>query len=113
MLSLYRTDDARYYGARAGAVDGRAGVLDVDAGERGGEAVRVAFAPHLAVGDDVDAGRLHVANREQRRVVLRLLELFGRHAPDLGRAHARHLGAELGAVDEPVGLRVAPDDGGS
>src|SRR6185437_15172394 len=66
--------------------------------------------PHLAVGEDVDAGRLHVANRQERRIVLRLLEIFRRHAPDFGRPHAWHLGAERGAVDEPVGLRIAADD---
>ena len=50
-----------------------AGVGRVDALERGGEAVGVALAPHLAVGDDVDAGPLHVADGEQGGVVLRLL----------------------------------------
>ena len=49
-------------------------VVDVDAFERGRETVGIAFAPHLAVGDDVDAGALHVADRDQRGVVLRLLE---------------------------------------
>jgi hypothetical protein len=44
--------------------------------QRRRKAVRVALAPHLAVGDDVDPGLLQVADREQRRVVLRLLEEF-------------------------------------
>ena len=64
-------------------------VVDVDAVERGGEAVRVALAAHLAVGDDVDAGALHVADREQRRVVLRLLEPgFAARARSPARARA-------------------------
>ena len=58
----------------AAVVDDSAGIVDVDALERGGEAVGVALAPHLAVGDDVDAGALHVADGEERGVVLRLLE---------------------------------------
>ena len=58
----------------AAAVERRAGIVDVDALERGGEAVRVALAAHLAVGDDVEPGALLVADGEQRRVVLRLLE---------------------------------------
>jgi hypothetical protein len=33
--------------------------------------VRVALAADLAIGDDVDAGGLHVADRELGRVVLR------------------------------------------
>ena len=39
-------------------------VVAVHAVERGGEAVGVAFAPHLAIGDDVDAGALLVADRQ-------------------------------------------------
>ena len=70
-----------------------AGVVDVDAFERGREAVGIALAPHLAVGDDVDAGALHVADRDQGRVVLRLFEESAGDAPHLRRAHARHLRA--------------------
>ena len=100
-------------GVRApGAVGDRRRVVVVDAVERGGEAVGVALAAHLAVGDDVDAGALHVADREERGVVLRLLEVRLRDAPQLVHAHARHHGREHGAVDQPVGLRVAADDGG-
>ena len=64
-------------------------VVEVEPLERVGEAVRVALAPDLAVGDDVDAGVLHVADREQRRVVLRLLEPARVDAPELdGRRRA-------------------------
>ena len=61
------------------------GVVVVDALERGGEAVGVALAAHLAVGDDVDAGALHVADRQQRRVVLRLLQIRLGDAPQLAQ----------------------------
>ena len=104
--------NARHHGARTAAVDRAAGIHDVDALERSGEAVGVAFAPHLAIGDDVDAGLLHVADREQRGVVLRFLQVLLGNAPDLGRPHPRHLGAEFCAVDEPVGLGIAADNGG-
>src|SRR5204862_1316138 len=109
--ALDRAGDARHHGARAAAVDGAAGIHDVDALERGGEAVRVALTPHFAIRDDVDAGLLHVADREPRGVVLRFLQVFLADAPDLGRAHARHFGAEFCAVDEPVGLRIAANHG--
>ena len=87
------------------------GVVDVDPVERRGEAVRVALAAHLAIGDDVDAGPLHVADREQRRVVLRLLEPGFGHPPDFWHAHARHQRAQQLAVDQPLGLRIAADHG--
>ena len=77
----------------AAAVERRAGIVDVDAFERGGEAVGIAFAPHLAVGDDVEPGALLVADGEQRGVVLRLLEQFRRNAPQLLGAHARRKAA--------------------
>ena len=111
MLAADLADDARHRIGMAAAVERRAGIVDVDAFERGGEAVGVAFAAHLAVGDDVEAGALLVANREQRGVVLRLLETFGRDAPQLAGAHARReaLG-ELLAVDQPVGLRIGADE---
>ena len=66
-----------------------AGLVDVDALERGGEAVGVALAADLAVGDDVDAGPLHVADGDDGGIVLRLLEPRLGHAPDV-HAHARH-----------------------
>ena len=90
-----------------GTVERRAGIVDVDAFERGGEAVGVAFAPLLAVGDDVEAGALLVADGDERGVVLRLLEKFRRDPPQFLGAHARRKAAgQLLAVDQPVRLRV-------
>src|SRR5690606_24794035 len=74
-------DDARHRVRMAAAVERRAGVVDVDALERRREAVRVALAPYLAVRDDVEAGLLLRADRDDRGVVLRLLEPGRVHAP--------------------------------
>ena len=108
-----RADDARHpRAARPDRVDRRR-IVEIDALERGGEAVGVALAADLAVGDDVDAGALHVADREHRGVVLRLLEPGPRGC---ARSCARTRGtggiATAGAVDQPVRLRIAADDGG-
>jgi hypothetical protein len=104
--------DPRHERGLAGAAGDRRRVLDVDAAERGREAVGVALAAHLAVGDDVDPSALHVADREQRRVILRLLEPGLGDAPDFWHADARHGHAEARPVDQPVGLRVAADHRG-
>ena len=86
--------------------------VEIDAVERRREVVRVALAAHLAVRDDVDSGLLHVTDGETGRVVLRLLEERLRHTPELPGPNARRQPvAESLAVDEPVGLRIAPDDG--
>ena len=107
-----RADDPRDRVLVARAVERDPGVVEVDALERRREPVRVALAAHLAVGDHVDPGPLHVGDRKTGRVVLRLLEVRLGHAPELARADARRQAiAEPLAVDQPVGLRIAPDDG--
>ena len=45
-------------------------VVGVDALEHKRETIGVAFPPDLAVGHDVDTGALHIADREDGRVVL-------------------------------------------
>ena len=108
-----RPDHARHRVRMARAVERRSRVVEVEPLERVREVVRVALAPDLAVGDDVDAGLLHVAHGEHGRVVLRLLEPRLVDAPQLARGHARRQPPrELRAVDQPVGLRIAADDGG-
>ena len=110
MLAPHLAGDARHRIGMAGAVERRAGIVDVDAFERGGEAVGVAFAPHLAVGDDVEAGALLVVDREQRRVVLRLREVLRRYGPQFLGAHARRKTAgEFFTVDQPFRLGVGAD----
>jgi hypothetical protein len=113
MLAAYLAGDARHRVRMAGAIERAAGIVDVDALERGGEAVRVALAPHLAVGNDVEAGALLVADGDERGVVLRLLEPLRRHPPQLARAHPRWKpSGELLAVDQPFRLRVGADQRG-
>src|SRR3954464_6572364 len=93
----------------ARARDRDAWLVEVDAFEGGGEAVGIALAPDLAVGDDVDAGRLLRADREQSRIVLCFFQKGFFNPPKLACAHARwDLFGQPLAVDEPVGLWVAP-----
>ena len=92
MAAADRADDARHRVRVAGAVERRARVVEVDAVERGGEAVRVALAPDLAVGDDVEPGVLLGADREQGRVVLRLARATARR-PARAPARARAAGS--------------------
>src|SRR3712207_8245602 len=68
-------DDARHRVGVAAAVEGRAGVVEVDAGERGGEVVGVALPPDLAVGDDVQPrSEEHTSELQSRQyLVCRLL----------------------------------------
>ncbi len=89
MLAPHLAGDARHRIGMAGAVERGAGIVDVDAFERGGEAVGVALAAHLAVGDDVEAGALLVVDREQRRVVLRLRQMLGRARATISLARTR------------------------
>ena len=107
-----RADDSRDGVLVAGAVERDAGLVQVDPVERRREAVRVALPAHLPVGDHVDSRALHVRDRKPRRVVLGVLEKRLGYPPQLERAHAgRQPRAEPLAVDQPVGLRIAPDDG--
>ena len=98
----------RHGNLRARAADDLADAIACDTVERVRELVRVALAADFAVRDDVDAGALLLADRDDRRVVLRLLEPLGWDPPDLARTHARrHHFREHGAVDEPIGLGIA------
>ena len=111
MLAPHLAGDARHRIGMAGAVERGAGIVDVDAFERGGEAVGVAFAPHLAVGDDVEAGALLVVDREQRRVVLRLRQMLRRRRATIPwRAPAAESGrrASCGRSASPAGRRSRP-----
>jgi len=96
----------------AGAVGSLAGIVEIDTRERGGKTVGIALATLLAVGDDVEAGALLIADGEQRGVILRAVEPLRINEPKIVRAHARHLLGKLGPVDQPVRLRVGADQGG-
>ena len=114
MLAADLADDARHRVRVAGAVERAAGIVDVDALERGGEAVGVALAPDLAVGDDVQA-RPPPARGWRARVASSCASArngSGMRHSSL-RAHARREApGELLAVDQPLGLRVAADQRG-
>ena len=109
MLAPDRPDDARHRNRPAVAVDHRSRIFDVDAVERGSEAVGITFAPLLAVGDDVEPGTLLITNGENRGVVLRGFELVRRDKPKIVDAHARNLLRQLFAVDQPLRLRIGTD----
>src|SRR5262245_15254211 len=82
-------DHARHDLARAVPPLDLGWIVDVDAAERVGEAVEVALAPNLAVGDDVDAGGLLHAYSLRRRIVLSFLEIRLLDTPDLFQSDAR------------------------
>ena len=91
VLAADRADDARHRYRLAAAVDRGAGIFDIDAVERGGEAVGIAFAPLLAVGDDIEPGALLIADGEDGGVILCRFKLVRRDQPEILGAHARHL----------------------
>ena len=87
-------------------------IVGIHAFERRDKIIRIAFAAHFAIGDDVDAGALHVADRQDCRVILRFLQAVRGDAPQFMHVDARHALGKQRAVDQPVGLRIAADDGG-
>src|SRR4051812_29669317 len=110
MFPANLADDAWHGVGMARAVERAAGIVDVDALERGGEAIGVALAPDLTVGDDVQARRLLRLDGEDGRIILCFLQQRLSHAPKLARAHARREAPrKLLAVDQPFGLREAAD----
>src|SRR6266571_3215891 len=108
-----RARDSRHLLRLAATVDRGARPGEIDALERRRELVEVALAALLAVGDDVDAGGLHVAHRETHGVVLRFFEVRLGDAPHLAHADAGD-GARLEprVVHQPGRLGVAADDRG-
>ncbi len=112
MLAADRADDARHRTRLSHAVEADAGVLDVHALERRRETIGIALAPHFAIRDDVDAGAFLVADRQDGRIVLRLLQPFRRDAPQVPGPQPRHEFPERGPIDQPIGLRIASNQGG-
>jgi len=104
-----RADDARHRNGPSIAIDHRAGIIDIDAVERGGEAIGIALAALLAVGDDVEPGALLIADGENRGVILRRFKLVRRYEPQIVGAHARHLLGQPFAIDQPFRLRIGAD----
>jgi hypothetical protein len=90
-----------------GAVERGAGIVDIDAFERGGEAIRIALAPPLPVGDDIETGALLVEDGDPGRVVLRLVEQFGRDPPQLPCAYPwREAAGEFFPINQPRRLGI-------
>ena len=93
----------------ARAVERGSRVVEVDAVERGREAVRVALAPDLAVADDIEAGLLLGADRDDRRVVLGLVEQNVAMAMTVAdRAYVLEEGRIVGE-GEPQALLARPE----
>ena len=104
-----RPDDARNglaWPLRSSAV----GVVEVDPLERGGEAVRVALPPDLAVRDDVEPGGL--LSRMASSVASSCAS--SSHCGSTRHTRRAHAGREASgkhvAVDQPVGLGVGADE---
>ena len=97
----------------AAAVQGLARIVEVEPDQGGREMVRIALPPDLAVGEDVESGPFLGPDRDQGRVVLRFGQELRRRSPQFPGPYARREPAgELRAVDQPVGLREAPDERG-
>ena len=107
VLAADLRNDARHVVQLARARHHLRGIIEIDSFERGGEAIGVALAANFAVRDDVEAGAFLSANRENRGIVLRLFEKFGRDTPKIGGADARRQAVrKLGAIDQPIGLGI-------
>src|ERR1700744_5600432 len=63
-----RTDHARHRNRSAATINHRARLFDIDAVESGSKAIGIAFAPLLAVTDDVDPGAFLIVDGENRGV---------------------------------------------
>jgi hypothetical protein len=106
-------DHARHRHGLSRPVHGCAGIVEVHALQGVGEPVRVAFPPHLAVGDDVHAGAMLILQGDDRGVVLGLFEGKGVHLPQgVEQDSGRQPLAEPIAIYEPRGLCVAADQRG-
>ncbi len=111
LLEPDRADHAGHLGGLAAVVHDRRRVVEVDPRERRDEVVRVALAADLAIRDDVDPGPLHVGDGRQGRRVLGVGQLLRGDAPDLGHAHPGDGRRQQLAIDQPVRLGIASDDG--
>ena len=100
--------DARYRIGVTTAIQCRAGVVQVDAIERGGKSVGIAFAPDLTIGDDVQASAFLRLDRHDGGVFLGFGQVGLGYAPEFTRSHARWKAAGQSlAGDQPLRLRVA------
>src|SRR5262249_2050389 len=110
MLAANLTGHARHRNRLAAAIERRTRILRVNSFERGGEPVGIAFAPLLAVGNDVEAGALLVPNGNERRLILSGFTHLTINQPEIVHPHARHHLGQPRAVDQPVRLRIGADE---
>ena len=105
-----RTAHTRHRHRRPRAVHRLARMLVVDTFERVGEMVRVALAPRLSVGDDVEPRPLLVEYGEEDGVIDRLVEKRRGGPPEVFSAysHGQRFRQQI-AANEPVRLRIATD----
>ena len=108
-----RSDHPRNGDGRPRAVDGLSGAVDVDAVERGREAVRVALAADLAVGDDVESDALLLVHGEGDGVPLGFGEVLLVDPPQVVGADPHgQVAVESLPVDQPRRLGPAADERG-
>src|SRR5262249_24536757 len=89
------------------AIEGRTGIIDIDALKSSGKSIRVALSPHFAVSNNVKPGLLLAPDRNNRCVVLRLLQMFRRDSPQFRCANTWWETACKGpTVQQPIGLRI-------
>jgi hypothetical protein len=113
MQPLHRSDNARHQGLAAGAAHDPAGTIGIHARKRIGQVIRIALAADFAVADDIQARFFLHADGQARGIVHGFIEKRLLHAPQVHGAHARRrLFRKLFAVDQPIRLRQASDDGG-
>ena len=113
MFAADLAGDARHRIGMTAAVERGSRIVEIDSFQRGGEAVRIALAAHLAIGHDVDAGALLHMDRHDRRIVLRFVEEIGRGAPQFTCADARRKSpGQPCAIDQPVWHRIGTDQRG-
>jgi len=97
----------------AGPIERGAWIINIDTLERGGEAVRVAFAALFTVRNDIEAGAFLVANSKQCRIVLRFFQKFRSDAPQLVCPDAwREAPGKFFTIDQPIRLGVGADERG-
>ena len=110
VLSANGTDHARHRIGVPAAIESHARIIQVDPIERGGEAIRIALAADLPIGNDIEPGVFLRLDGHQRGIVLRLRQIRLRYAPQLECPHPRREApGEPLAVDKPLRLRIASD----
>ena len=103
-----RADDPGDGVGMSAAVEGGAGIVEVQSLEGCCEVVGIALPPHLAVCDDVKSCIFLGLDRNHRGILLSLWKMIGLDSPQLTGADARRKAAgELRPVDQPFRLRVA------